>query len=125
MSSLTYLKAENRRLQNDYKRLKSLPRSSEVDQERATAAIRLRHHEIKMLVYEAATWGIEPPKESDWYLAETNSPKIVTPDLNDLAVARIQHRIRNARLEYWRGYAQMLIPILSLLVAIIALLIKR
>jgi hypothetical protein len=126
MGSLTYLKAENRRLQDEYKKLKSLPRSAEADQERATAAIRLRHHEIKMLIYKAAMWGVEPPKERDWYLAETNSElKIVTPDLNDSAVAMIQHRIRNARLEYWKGWAQMLIPILSLLIAILALLIKR
>src|ERR1043165_840925 len=117
MNRLSYLKDERRRLEGEYKRLRSLPRSAEVDQERATAAIRVRHHEIKMLIYKAAMWGIEPPKDRDWYVLETDSDvKIITPDLNDSAIAMMKHRIRNARLTYWKGWAEMLIPILSLLI---------
>lgn len=125
MKRRNYLKSEQRRLQQEYERFKSLPRSPEIDKERATAAIRLRHHEIKTIIFEAATWGIEPPKDRDWYLVEDCETEIVTPDLNDSAIAMLQHRIRDARLAYWKGWAEMLIPILSLLVAIIALLITR
>lgn len=42
--------------------------------------------------------------------------------LTEDGIAEVERRVREARFVYWKGWAEVLIPILSLLVAIIALL---
>jgi hypothetical protein len=44
--------------------------------------------------------------------------------LNEIGKAVITKQIRTERLAYWKGWAEILIPVLSLIVAIIALLKK-
>ncbi|HKB66318.1 MAG TPA: hypothetical protein VKC61_10715 [Pyrinomonadaceae bacterium] len=123
MDSLSWLKTERSELQAKYNRLKASPHTPEVAQERATTSELLRQWDTKILIHKAALWGIEGPRDEDWYVQETNAPiRILTPYLNDSAVAILAHRIKVARFAYWKGWAEILITVLSLLVAILALL---
>ena len=83
------------------------------------------------LVKEAVQWGVEVPDRTDWWTEYISvSPSTINPQskeyrwLNDVGLSMISKHVRDARFEYWRGWAQILIPILSLIVAIIALLKK-
>ena len=91
----------------------------------------------QLLEREAVTWGIDIPDSSnkpDWYTAKTKNPypddlpgemvMLVNDWLNEKGRTIVTKQIRDARFEYWRGWAQILIPILSLIVAILALLKK-
>jgi hypothetical protein len=94
-----------------------------------------RQYLSKLLIEEAESWGIEVPERNDWReiivisgigVDSTNTvdPTIEWP-VTILSVkgrTMITKQIREARLAYWKSWAEILIPILSLVVAIIALL---
>ncbi len=94
----------------------------------------LDEYESRYLIRKAQTWGIEVPYKREWYSVEVKNPD---PDnmlgekvtvfqdwLNDIGKAVVTKQIRDERFAYWRGWAGILIPILSLMIAIIALLKK-
>lgn len=123
------LKDQRRELLTTIRRLKALPRSEEVAQERARCSEALRECESKMLIEKATRWGIEVPDNKEWYAVESGSRAqdffIILPYLNQTGTAILRHRIRKARMAYWKGCAEILITVLSLIVAILALLLKR
>jgi len=94
-----------------------------------------QQYESKVLIQEAESWGIEIPAKEDWreiiYISGFGIDGVKVDDLDKArpvtvlsAKGRtmITKQIREARLAYWKSWAEILIPILSLLVAIIALL---
>lgn len=120
------LREARRELRAKLKHLRSLPNSPETAQERATVAEIIRECESKILIEKAARWGIEPPNDTDSHAQETNARlRIITPYLNRAAQAILIHKIRSARFAYWKSWSEILIPILSLLVAILAILKAR
>jgi hypothetical protein len=120
------LRGWRRELRAKYKELKSLPKSPEVAKERATVAELIRECESKLLIEKATQWGIDTPTDSDSYAQETNANlRIITPYLNQAAKAVLIHKIRSARFAYWKAWSEILIPILSLIVAILALIRVR
>jgi hypothetical protein len=83
------------------------------------------------LVKEAIRWGVEVPDRLDWWTEYISvSPSTINPQstnykwLNDVGLSMISKQVKDAKLDYWQRWAQILVPILSLLVAIIALLKK-
>lgn len=79
------------------------------------------------LIQEAIQWGVEIPDREDWwteYISESPS-RLHTQKLewlSPIGQTMVSKQIRDARFAYWKGWAEILIPILSLLVAIIAIL---
>lgn len=98
---------------------------------RKEAAI-LAELETNYLVRKAESWGIEVPRKRDWFVVESKTDTMdtilleaaieVRDTLNNLGKAVITKQIREARFAYWKAWADILIPILALVVAIIALL---
>lgn len=94
----------------------------------------LDEYESRYLIRKAQSWGIEVPYKREWYTVESKNPDsanmpgetvMVFQDwLNEIGKAVVTKQIRDERFAYWRGWAQILIPIMSLAVAIIALLKK-
>jgi hypothetical protein len=125
---MSHLKDERRELQARYKRLKALS-SHEASQERATISEMLRECDSKILIEKATQWGIEVRDKPDWYSQKIDQEggvlTLFLPYLNQTATAILTHRIRKARMAYWKGWAEVLVTILSLLVAILALMLKR
>lgn len=76
----------------------------------------LDKYESRYLLRKAENWGIELPFKEEWYAGKGL--------LNNLGRAVITKQIRDARFAYWKGWVELLIPVLSLLLAIIALLKK-
>lgn len=123
------LKDQRRELLATIKRLKALPRSDEIAQEVGVSFEMLRECESKMLIQKATRWGIDVPYKPEWYVVESGSRTqdfyVTLPYLNQTGTAILTQRIRKARLAYWKGWAEILITVLSLIVAILALLLKR
>ena len=83
------------------------------------------------LVKEAIRWGVDVPDRADWWTEyKSVSPSTIDPKtmeykwLNDVGLSMISKQVTDAKLEYWKSVAQILTPILALIVAIIALLVK-
>lgn len=120
MSDLTN---ERRRLKSEMKNLSDI-KTHEAAQERARLSEQLRECESNILIERATGWGIEVLDKPEWY-SVTNKGRtvnIVLPYLNQKGTAIINHQIRIARFAYWKSWAEILIPILSLIIAILALL---
>lgn len=124
MDSVPTLKSERRELQAKLKRLRTVPHSPEVAQERATTSELIRDYDSKLLILKATQWGIEVPSKPDWYSVQNKSgtANVILPYLNDKATAILSHKIRKAKLAYWQALAGIIITILSLVVATLALL---
>jgi hypothetical protein len=88
----------------------------------------LLEYESSDLVQEALRWGIDVDPEWHVELIDTDShtmPQLKQPAwLNETGRMKLRKQIRDARFAYWKGWAEIIIPILALLVAIIAL-VKR
>jgi hypothetical protein len=89
----------------------------------------LRQWSSDDLIKEAIRWGVEVPDRPDWWTEyKSVGPSTINPQtmsykwLNDVGLSMISKQVRDERFEYWKGWAQILVPILSLLVAIIAML---
>ena len=95
-------------------------------QERAKLSEMLRECESNMLIERATRWGIEVCDKPEWYSQtnKTGTVKILLPYLNQAGTAVLTHQIRMAKFAYWKVGSEILIPILSLTVAILALLRK-
>lgn len=124
MDSVPTLKSERRELQAKLKKLRTLPGSPDVAQERATTSELIRECDSKLLIQKATRWGIEVPSKPDWYSVQNKSltVNVILPYLNDTATAILSHQIRKAKLAYWQALAGIIITILSLVVATLALL---
>jgi|GEM_PF-4233006 hypothetical protein len=92
----------------------------------------LGEHDSRLLEAEAEKWGIEIPTnedKSDWYKTKDPYPDSITGDttytvveyLNDKGRTMIGKQVRDAKFAYWKGWADVLIPILALIVAGLAL----
>jgi hypothetical protein len=89
-------------------------------------------YESRYLIRKAESFGIEVPYKEEWHCFQIKDaePGKVTGEvitrikepLNNLGVAVITKQIRDVRFAYWKGWAEILIPILSLVLAILALL---
>jgi hypothetical protein len=87
--------------------------------------------ETRYLVCIAEKWGIEVPYKREWYSFEIKNPDpgivpgetvtIYKNSLNSLGLSVINKQIRDARFAYWKGWIDLLIPILALIVAALAL----
>jgi hypothetical protein len=82
------------------------------------------------LVKEAIKWGVEVPDRADWWKEHIwESPSKINPHsieyrwLNDVGLSMISKQVKDAKLEYWKGWSQILVPILSLLVSILLAII--
>lgn len=79
----------------------------------------------------AERWGVDIPTRPDWYSTEINKNEYASiiggPDLyvsrwlNETGRSMLSRQIREARFIYWKGWADLLIPILALVVAALAL----
>lgn len=105
---------------------------AEWKRQRAELAGQLDRLESDYIIKKAQSWGIEVPRKQEWYVGHFKNPD---PDnipgetiaieqewLNDIGKAVITKQIRDARFAYWKGWVDLLIPILALVVALIALL---
>jgi len=114
--------SERKALKAKIKRLQTEPRSPEVSQElRATSEL-LWECESIILIGKATRWGIEVPlagDKPDWYV-QTNANQYLT----ESAKAILNRRIRKTRFASYKGYAEIITTILSLIVAILALFLK-
>ncbi len=94
----------------------------------------VRKYESEAIIHGAETWGIEIQSKPDWYetdqvtgfgiqdaLKNIDQKRRIT-FLSEKGFTMITKQIREARFAYWKGWAGILIPILSLIVAILALL---
>jgi hypothetical protein len=86
----------------------------------------LAQYDSRVIKKEAVKWGIDIPSRLDWRDSEVNESDergftVETSWLNDIGRTMIGKQIRDARFAYWKGWAEILIPILSLIVAILAL----
>jgi len=80
-------------------------------------------YEIRKLALRADKWGVEmPPFDSEDAWEKHSWTGHLS--LRQPANAKVNGQINNAIFAYWEKWARLLIPILSLLVAIIALLAK-
>lgn len=84
--------------------------------------------ESRLLIRKAQSFGIEVPYKAEWFTETMPDPE--DPDTkHELALDRLSERgraavikqIREARFAYWKGWVDLLIPILALLVAVLAL----
>ena len=89
------------------------------------------------LLQEAVKWGI-PATNPEWRIEFIETDRYRIPHspyellqrkknmtwLNETGRSILKKQIRDARFAYWKGWAEIIIPILALLVAIIAL-VKR
>jgi hypothetical protein len=92
----------------------------------------LDEYESRYLIRKAQRWGIEVPYKREWYSTEITNPDpdnmvgekvtILQDWLNPIGKAVVTKQIRDERFAFWKGWAEILIPILSLTVAIVALL---
>lgn len=115
--------AERKELKAKIKRLQSQPRSPEVSQEIRTTSELLWEVESGLLIKKATEWGIVVPlaaDKPDWYV-QTNANQYLTEE----AKAILNRRIRKTRFASYKGYAELVTTILSLVVAILALFLSR
>jgi len=82
--------------------------------------------ESRYLLKRAENYGIEVPQRSEWRnveLIEDTDAKVtrVQAWLNEEGKAMISKQIRDARFAEWKRRADLLVPILALLVAALAL----
>lgn len=92
-----------------------------VEEERQAQLALLDEYESHYLIRKAQRWGIEVPYKEEWYIVKERNDEPVYW-LNEIGKAAITKQIRNEQLAYWKHWSEILIPILSLIVAIIALL---
>jgi hypothetical protein len=90
-------------------------------------------HDSRMLEKEAEKFGIEIPVRPDWFSTELiaydpdNLDDVAQPEpivgrwLNETGRTMISKQVRDARFAYWKGWAELLVPILALIVAALAL----
>lgn len=101
------------------------PVKSVYDIETAEAISELRWMQTAKLIKRAKKYGVVPPPH---YLETGESPYWETNShtqrsyLNDDGAAKLTGDFKEARFTYWERLAKLLVPILSLLIAIIALL---
>ena len=96
-------------------------------------------YESEALVRKAESWRIEVSPKPDWretdYISKHGLESYdLSPDntervhpvtyLSEKGFTMITKQLREARFAYWKGWAELLIPILALIVAILALLKK-
>ena len=91
------------------------------EDEREAQLALLDEYESQYLIRKAQRWGIEVPYKKEWYIVKERNDEPVYW-LNEVGKAVIIRQIRNEQFAHWRRWAEILIPILSLIVAIIALM---
>jgi hypothetical protein len=92
----------------------------------------IEQYDSRVLEKQAERFGIEIPVRPDWFSTEIKPANADTLDsrdtidrwLNETGRTMITKQVRDARFAYWKGWAEILVPILALIVAIIALLKK-
>jgi hypothetical protein len=88
----------------------------------------LKEYDSHLLIQEAVRWGIDVPHRPEWHTELKDTDPHTMPKrrtmiwLNDTGRSVVSKQIRDARFAYWKGWAEILVPVLALLVAIIALL---
>lgn len=100
-----------------------LPVRSVYDAETGEILRELSVYETRKMRQRADKWGIDlPPFDSDddWEKHSWTGHLSLT----QAATAKVNRKIGEAKLTYWERWAKILVPILSLLVAILALLVK-
>ena len=98
----------------------------DIEEQRKEIAEKLDLYETRHLIGTAESWGIEVPYKADWYqrdVDDSGGVELVTfsDRLNTLGKAVITRQIREARRASVKWWADILIPILALLVAFLAL----
>jgi len=106
---------------------KAVMKLATLDKEKQAQLALLEEYESRYLIRKAQSWGIEVSYRQEWYtLKDRNDDPGTSGDravllLNEAGKAAITKQIRNEQFAYWKHWAEILIPILSLIVAIIAL----
>lgn len=94
----------------------------------------IEQHDSRELEKQAERFGIEIPTRPDWYSTDIKTisqfdqayvngqDTVIDRWLNETGRTMIAKQLRDARFSYWKGWADLLIPILALIVAALALL---
>jgi hypothetical protein len=86
-------------------------------------------YDSQALSKRAEKYGIEIPARPDWYSSAIKLPDpnradeetVIDRWLNETGRTMISKQIRDERFAYWKKWADMLVPILALVVAALAL----
>jgi hypothetical protein len=102
--------------------------------ERGRIKALLGQYDSHVLESDAERWGIEIPHNEDkpdWYSEKIKNPdpdnlpggtiNLVGDYLNDRGRTMVGKQVRDAKFAYWKGWADLLVPILALAVAFLAL----
>lgn len=90
----------------------------------------IEQHDSRQIVRQAERFGIEIPVKPEWFTTEIKhidpdnleSEEVMDRWLNETGRTMIERQVKEARFAYWKRWADILVPILALIVAIIALL---
>jgi hypothetical protein len=89
-------------------------------------------YESMVLEKDAEKWGIEIPAKPEWWDTEfisdedrdsMNVPleRVRRPWLDEKGRTMLSKRIRDARFAFWKGWVELLVPPLALIIAALAL----